>query len=344
MRCIKSTFYSYSWLGVKAILRRYFLGAEISPGGFAAMVSAMIAILKPIKLLTKVNANIQKGIAGAASIFMFLDEPVETDNGQTKIEQVCGEIEYKQVNFCYYNHEGEQQGTLHDVSFSVKAGETLALVGRSGSGKSTLVNLLPRFYDGHGEILIDGVDVNNLSLHDLRKNISIVSQQVVLFNDTIFSNIAYGTDDASLEDVVHAAQSAHAYEFIQKLPQGFDTMVGENGVRLSGGQRQRLAIARAILKRAPILILDEATSALDTESERKIQDALEKLMKTSTTLVIAHRLSTVENANRIIVMDEGRIIEMGTHQELMHSKGLYSALRVMQYQEQMPVVSDVKAV
>lgn len=314
------------------------LGTSISPGGFAAFVGAMIAILRPIKLLTKVNANIQKGIAGAASIFSFLDEHAEKDSGTKQIGRLQGNIKYQDVSFCYEGSHSKQ--TLQHISFHVNAGETIALVGRSGSGKSTLVNLLPRFYDASGEISIDGINIFDMPLEALRRNISMVTQQVVLFNDTILNNIAYGMKDASFEDVVAAAKSAHALEFIEKLPKGFHTMVGENGVRLSGGQRQRLAIARAILKRAPILILDEATSALDTESERKIQDALENLMSQSTTLVIAHRLSTVENADRIIVMDEGKILEMGTHAQLMGSQGLYSALREMQYQELIPVVES----
>lgn len=312
------------------------LRTSITPGAFAAMMTAMIALLKPIKEFTKLNNNIQKGIAGAASIFAFLDEPPEKDNGKSELRYPCGNVSYRNVTF-HYGTTNEQ--VLKQISFEVKAGETVALVGRSGGGKSTLVNLLPRFYDGQGDILVDGINIMDMPLATLRHQIAIVSQQVTLFNDTVARNIAYGCENATQQDIEAAAISAHAKEFIEKLPQGFDTLIGENGVRLSGGQRQRIAIARAILKKAPILILDEATSALDTESERYIQDALEKLMAQSTTLVIAHRLSTIEKANRIIVLDKGEILEMGTHEELMRLNGLYASLRVMQYQETPKIVS-----
>ncbi len=305
------------------------LGTSISPGAFAAMMTAMIALLKPIKEFTKLNNNIQKGIAAAASIFAFLDQPIEKDSGTTQLRYPCGNVAFRNVSFSY---GATNEKVLNNVSFEVKAGETIALVGRSGGGKSTLVNLLPRFYDANGEILVDGINIMDLPLAQLRQQIAIVSQQVTLFNDTVAGNIAYGCE-ATLEQIMDAAANAHAKEFIERLPQGFDTLIGENGVRLSGGQRQRIAIARAILKKAPILILDEATSALDTESERYIQDALEKLMAQCTTLVIAHRLSTIEKANRIVVVDKGQIIEMGTHEELMRLNGLYASLRVMQYQE-----------
>ncbi|WP_077065359.1 lipid A export permease/ATP-binding protein MsbA [Candidatus Berkiella cookevillensis] len=312
----------------------------ITPGAFAAMITAMIALLKPIKQLTKVNSNIQKGIAGAASIFAFLDEETEIDKAKTSItSRMAGNIAFKHVSFSYKTQNPENplastlnQQTLDNISFEAKAGETIAIVGRSGGGKSTIVNLLPRFYEAQGQISIDGVDVKDIPLKDLRRNISIVSQQVTLFNDSIAKNIAYGTD-ATMEEIQEAAKLAHAFDFIERLSQGFDTVIGENGIRLSGGQRQRIAIARAILKKAPILILDEATSSLDTESERHIQSALDKLMSQCTTLVIAHRLSTIQNADRIMVIDKGKIIELGTHEELMASKGLYSSLRVMQYQE-----------
>ncbi len=309
----------------------HILKTEITPGAFAAMITAMIALLKPIRLLTKVNANIQKGIAGAASIFEFLDSKLEVDEGTQTIERSKGSIVFDGVNFEYETRKGEK--TISDISFEVRPSETVAIVGRSGSGKSTLVSLLPRFYECFGDIKIDGQNIRDLSLASLRSQISIVSQQVTLFNDTIFNNIAYGLEQVSTENVMAAAKSANAYEFIKELPEGFQTVVGENGVRLSGGQKQRIAIARAILKQAPILVLDEATSALDTESERKIQEALDKLMSQCTTLVIAHRLSTIEKADRIIVMDQGRIIESGNHHSLMKENGIYATLRQMQYQD-----------
>jgi len=318
-------------------------GTSITPGGFATIMVSMIVLLKPIKQLTKVNSNIQKGIAGAASIFAFLDEQPEPDLGTASLDKVAGRVQFEKVCFRYQPAEQNphEPNTVQDISFSVKAGETVAIVGRSGGGKSTLVNLLPRFYEAQGDILIDDMNVRSLPLKVLRKHISIVSQHVTLFNDTIARNIAYGLGEISDEKIIEAAKSAHALEFIEKLPAGFNTLVGENGVRLSGGQRQRIAIARAILKKAPILILDEATSALDTESERHIQDALDNLMTQCTTLVIAHRLSTIENASRIIVIDKGQIVEMGTHQELMMRQGVYAMLRKMQYnQNQSPVASD----
>lgn len=314
------------------------LRTSISPGAFAAMMTSMIALLRPIKEFTKLNNNIQKGIAGAASIFAFLDEAPEVDNGTQQLRFPAGNVAYRNISFSYGT---QAESVLKEITFDVKAGETIALVGRSGGGKSTLVNLLPRFYDAKGEIFVDGVNIMELPLATLRQQIAIVSQNVTLFNDTVAKNIAYGCDNATAQDIINAAISAHAKEFIENLPQGFDTLIGENGVRLSGGQRQRIAIARAILKKAPILILDEATSALDTESERYIQEALEKLMASCTTLVIAHRLSTIEKANRIIVIDKGQIIEMGAHEELMRLNGVYASLRVMQYQD--PSVKVVNA-
>ncbi|MFI4938127.1 MAG: lipid A export permease/ATP-binding protein MsbA [Candidatus Berkiellales bacterium] len=315
----------------------HMLKTAISPGAFAAMITAMIMLLRPIKQLTKVNTNIQKGIANAASIFAFLDENSEVDNGRLSLPNVKGNILFKHVHFRYQQEEEGGKTILQDISLEVKPGETIAIVGRSGGGKSTLVSLLPRFYDAQGDIIIDGMNIRDVPLSELRRHIAIVSQQVTLFNDTVARNIAYGCE-ASREEIIAAARSAYAMDFIDHLPQGLETMIGENGVRLSGGQRQRIAIARAILKKAPILILDEATSALDSESERYIQAALDKLMAQCTTLVIAHRLSTIEKASRIIVIDNGRIVEMGTHDSLMQAKGAYAALRVMQYHPHSEVV------
>lgn len=305
----------------------------ISAGGFAAMLAATFALLRPIRRLTQVNNKIQKGIAGAESVFELLDRPAEKDHGDLSLTRASGHIEYRDVSFVYPETERE---VLHQINFSVKPGEIIALVGKSGSGKSTLVNLLPRFYDlNSGSLLVDGIDVKKYQLADLRSQFAQVSQNVTLFNDTIARNIAYGRfSEVSEAEIIRVAEAAHAMEFIKYLPQGIHTLVGENGVLLSGGQRQRLAIARAILKNAPILILDEATSALDTESERHIQAALEDLMQNRTTLIIAHRLSTIEKANRIIVLDHGRIVETGTHQELLAHNGYYARLHAMQFREE----------
>ena len=298
------------------------LKTAITTGEFAAMIGAMIMILKPIKLLTKVNGNVQKGLAGAASIFDFLDMPAEKDTGKLTIGRAKGSIRFENVSFRYNN----DNLVLNNINLTVKPGETIALVGRSGGGKSTLANLLPRFYDAKGTISIDDINIHDLQLTELRHNIALVTQQVTLFNNTIANNIAYGID-ATREQIVGAATSAFVMDFVSSMPEGLDTMIGEDGVRLSGGQRQRIAIARAILKNAPILILDEATSALDTESERKIQVALESLMQNCTTLVIAHRLSTIEKADRILVMEQGEIVEMGSHVELMAQQGMYQNLQ-----------------
>ncbi len=305
--------------------------AHITAGGFTSMIAAMLALLKPMRNLTNVNNTIQKGIAAAESIFLLLDQPPEKDEGTTQLTRVKGAIEYQQVNFSY----NSDKKILHDISFKAEPGQTIALVGRSGSGKSTLVNLLPRFYDGYsGRILVDGIDTHTIRLEDLRKQLAFVSQQVTLFNDTIAHNIAYGRfAQASEAEIIRAAEAAHAMEFIKELPDGLQTLVGENGVLLSGGQRQRIAIARALLKNSPILILDEATSALDTEAERHIQEALDSLMHNRTTLVIAHRLSTIENAHTILVMDNGRIVESGSHAQLLAHDGYYAKLYRMQFKE-----------
>lgn len=316
------------------------LGATITPGAFAAMIAAMVALLKPIRQLTKINGKIQKGIAGASSIFDLLDEKAEQDLGKTLLNKVQGKIEFKQVHFHYAStQENEVNGkkvknnfNLEDISFTVNPGEVIAIVGKSGSGKSTIVNLLPRFYEAGGTITLDDVNIRDIPLSHLRQSFAFVSQHVMLFNDTIANNIAYGCENVSEQDILEAAHMAYCMDFITNMPSGIHTHIGENGVRLSGGQRQRIAIARAIIKKAPILILDEATSALDTESERKIQQALKQLMKQCTTLVIAHRLSTIEEADRIMVVEDGRITEMGTHQELIQKNGSYHLLNKLQYE------------
>lgn len=299
----------------------------ITAGSFLAIIAAMLQLIKPMKTLTTLNATIQRGLAGAESVFHLLDMPVERDNGQILVEKACGTIEFKNVSYAYR----EGQKVLSDVSFTIKAGQSVALVGHSGSGKTTIASLLPRFYDvSEGVISLDGIPINHINLASLRQQMALVGQNVTLFNDTLANNISYGRFDLSREQIVAAAKLAFADEFIKQLPEGYDTHVGENGVLLSGGQRQRIAIARALLKDAPILILDEATSALDNESERYIQAALEEVMKNRTTLVIAHRLSTIKSADKIIVMHQGRIVEQGTHQELLDLDGQYAQLYKVQ--------------
>lgn len=310
---------------------------SITAGSFTALVAAMFTLLRPIRRINQVNNIIQKGLAGAQSIFELLDIAPENDTGTLTLGRVKGEVEYRQVNFRYPNTE---KVVLNDMNFHIRPGETVALVGRSGSGKSTLVSLLPRFYEmQQGSILMDGVDIREYRLADLRSQFALVSQQVTLFNDTIGRNIAYGRlSEVKEADIIQAAEAAHAMEFIAEFPQGLDTLIGENGVLLSGGQRQRLAIARALLKNAPILIFDEATSALDTESERHIQAALEALMRNRTTLIIAHRLSTIEKADRIFVLDKGCIVEAGTHAQLLSRNGHYARLHALQFQDE-PMVT-----
>jgi subfamily B ATP-binding cassette protein MsbA len=303
---------------------------DITPGQFMSFVMAMVLLLQHARRLATVNSSLQRGIAAAQSVFTFLDLPVERDTGKRTLERVKGNIEYRNVTFRYSD---DTEPVLQDVNLKITAGESVAFVGRSGAGKTTLVSLLPRFYElSEGNIFIGDNTIQEINLASLRAQIALVSQHVTLFNDTISHNIAYGAlENVSQDDIVHAARAAHALEFIEQLPAGFDTIVGENGVLLSGGQRQRLAIARAILKDAPILILDEATSALDNESERLIQAALNEVMRDRTTLVIAHRLSTIERVNKIVVLENGRIVEIGNHAELLAKEGAYANLYRMQF-------------
>jgi subfamily B ATP-binding cassette protein MsbA len=323
---------SFAFAGVTGFMLNPIILNTMTTGSFIAFIVASGVLIKPIRQLTEVNSDIQRGIAAAESIFDILDSDAEMDQGTFETETVTGGFEFSNVSFTY---KGTKKEVLKEIDLKVSPGETIALVGSSGSGKTSLVSLIPRFYNHkEGQILLDGVDVNEFALTNLRKHIGIVSQNVTLFNDTIFNNIAYGElKDRSVDQVRAAAKIANADEFIEDLPDGFDTHIGDDGVMLSGGQRQRIAIARAVLKNAPILILDEATSALDTDSERHIQAALDQLMKGRTTFVIAHRLSTVEKADRILVLEKGLIIEQGTHEQLLGNKGRYAKLYRNQFDE-----------
>ena len=308
---------------------------RMTVGEFISYLTAMLLLLAPAKRLTNTNQVVQRGLAASQSAFSVLDEEAEPDNGTLELQEITGKVEYRHVNFRYQKSSGP---VLRDVSFTMEPGTMVALVGASGSGKSTIASLLPRFYPvEEGGIFIDGHNIYDFKLDNLRKHIALISQETVLFDDTIANNISYGRDGDSnktdSEKLMIAAKAAHVLEFTDKLPDKLDTMVGEKGLRLSGGQRQRIAIARAIYKNAPILVMDEATSALDTESERYVQAALEKLMKNRSTLVIAHRLTTIERADQIIVMENGHVAESGTHRELLQVEGIYARLQQLQYEE-----------
>jgi subfamily B ATP-binding cassette protein MsbA len=319
-------------LGLAAVMYvaiRQVLEKGISIGEFTSFLTALLLSTAPLRRLVGVVGPLQQGIAAGESVFEILDAPDEGEGGTIAIERARGEIEFRDVSFQYAAEKGD---VLRGVSFLVRPGETVAIVGRSGSGKSTLVSMLPRFYDcTHGQVLLDGVDLRDYRLRALRAQLSLVSQDVILVDDSIRNNIAFSAPAATPEQVENAARAAHVMEFAKELPQGLDTRVGERGALLSGGQRQRVAIARALLKDAPVLILDEATSALDSESERAIQQALLELLKDRTTLVIAHRLSTIEKADTILVMDEGRLVERGSHAALLQRDGMYAALHRMQF-------------
>ena len=304
----------------------------LTVGDFISFFAAMTMLMTPLKRLVGINEFIQKGLAACESIFGLIDQPAEPDNGSHSINRAQGVIEFQNISFSYNSGDPE---ALNQVTFKILPGETVALVGPSGSGKTTIANLLPGFYQPeHGRILLDGIDVKECSLKSIRENIALVSQDVALFNDTLRNNIAYGAmRECSDAEVETAAEAAHAMEFIRDLPEGFNTIIGEHGLKLSGGQRQRLAIARALLKESPILILDEATSSLDTQSERHIQEALDTLRKGRTCIIIAHRLSTIENADRILVIDHGRIVQTGSHKELIEQDGIYNRLHKAQFAE-----------
>ena len=330
---VTQVLFAFGIAGVIYVAGKEAAMGSLSPGTFISFIGAMILMLQPLRRLTNLNASLQRGITAADSLFSIMDEPDEVDSGTFRKDRVDGTVEFKNVNFSY---GGRNAPVLRDLSVRIEAGSSLAIVGHSGSGKSTLVSLLPRFYDVEsGTILLDDRPVEEYTLENLRDNISLVTQDVVLFNDTIANNLAYGQlRQCSRADLLRAAESAHVIDFIKEMPEGLETMVGDRGVLLSGGQRQRIAIGRALLKDAPVLILDEATSSLDTKSERHIQDALKHLMKNRTTLVIAHRLSTVEGADRIIVLDKGSIVESGTHRELIAHDGLYADLYRMQFSDE----------
>jgi len=331
MTPLTQTFVSVAVAAVIAVALNQAQSGTLTVGSFVAFMTALARIYDPVKRLTNIFGKMQKMLVSAESVFALIDQAPETDAGtQTLHAPIRGEVKFSGVT---HRFAGSDRDTLHDVSFTIEPGQTVALVGRSGSGKTSLVRLVPRFYQpGSGRITLDGVALDDYRLPDLRRQIALVGQQVMLFDDSIAANIAYASE-ADPRAVQAAAEAANAWEFIQRLPDGLETSIGENGSRLSGGQRQRLAIARAIYRDAPILILDEATAALDTESERLVQDALDHLMPERTTLVIAHRLSTIEHADQVLVLDHGRLVEQGTHAELLAHGGLYARLHSMQFRE-----------
>ncbi|MFC1843704.1 lipid A export permease/ATP-binding protein MsbA [Thermodesulfobacteriota bacterium] len=322
------------WYGGSQVLE-----GKSTPGTFFSFLTALIMIYEPIKGVSAINNSLQQGIAAAERVFDILDVKPDVAERKDAIElpTVKDTIEFNDIRFGYDN----ETEVLKGINLKVKTGEVLAVVGSSGGGKSTLVNLIPRFFDvSSGSLTFDGTDIKDVTFKSLRKQIGIVTQQTILFNDTVHNNIAYGSPDASEEQIMDAARAAHALDFIQQLPNGFDTVIGESGARLSGGERQRLSIARAILKNAPILILDEATSSLDTESEREVQQAIENLVQSRTTFVIAHRLSTIRKAHRIIVIQDGKVVEEGTHETLLPLGGVYKMLHDMQFQDDAIEVKD----
>ena len=323
---------SIAFAGVTGFMLNPYILNTLTAGSFIAFIVASGVLIKPIRQLTEINSDIQRGIAAAESIFAVIDTAGEPDEGIHKQDVVEGDIDFCDVSFKY---DSNDQKVLKNISLSVKAGETIAIVGSSGSGKTSLVNLIPRFYDcSEGKILLDGIDIKKFTLENLRTHISLVSQNVTLFNDSVINNIAFGElKDRERERIINAAKIANAHDFIESLPDGYNTEIGDDGVLLSGGQRQRIAIARAILKNAPILILDEATSALDSDSERQIQKALEELIKDRTSFVIAHRLSTIEKADRILVIEKGEVVEEGSHASLLAANGRYASLYNNDFEE-----------
>jgi ATP-binding cassette, subfamily B, bacterial MsbA len=328
------TLAAFALAAIVWVATREALQGRLNAGEFVQLMTAMMGIIPSLRRLTSVQAVIGRGVAAADRLFAILDSEEEADRGRTPLERARGELVFEHVTLRY--ERDPTRVALEDISFTARPGTVTAIVGRSGSGKTSLVRLVPRFYQpSSGRITLDGVDLDDYRLADLRRQIALVGQRVMLFDDSVAANIAYASE-ATPEQLRAAAEAANAWEFIERLPRQLDTPIGENGALLSGGQRQRLAIARAILRDAPLLILDEATAALDTESERLVQEALDKLMPERTTLVIAHRLSTIEHADQVLVLDQGRLVEQGTHAELLQRGGLYAHLHAMQFREAAP--------